>query len=136
MWKRNMFVQSRQRFFKIVLRMRSYLMYHNGMFEITYTDKMWSTYTNRWKIQIKVFYVLPISKRMTQMHISLKSKLFGSYIMLEFCIVFYFSCILVPGGFGHRGTEGKLQAISWARKKKKPFLGKNVQREWSDFSFA
>ncbi|XP_039195817.1 CTP synthase 2 isoform X1 [Crotalus tigris] len=32
-------------------------------------------------------------------------------------------CILVPGGFGHRGTEGKLQAISWARKKKKPFLG-------------
>ncbi|XP_029459143.1 CTP synthase 2 isoform X1 [Rhinatrema bivittatum] len=31
--------------------------------------------------------------------------------------------ILVPGGFGLRGTEGKLQAISWARKKKKPFLG-------------
>uniref|UniRef100_A0A8C6YAV5 CTP synthase n=1 Tax=Naja naja TaxID=35670 RepID=A0A8C6YAV5_NAJNA len=32
-------------------------------------------------------------------------------------------CILVPGGFGHRGTEGKLQAISWARRKQKPFLG-------------
>uniref|UniRef100_F7FDX5 CTP synthase n=1 Tax=Ornithorhynchus anatinus TaxID=9258 RepID=F7FDX5_ORNAN len=31
--------------------------------------------------------------------------------------------ILVPGGFGFRGTEGKLQAISWARTKKKPFLG-------------
>ncbi|KAM6140286.1 CTP synthase 2 isoform 2-T2 [Pterocles gutturalis] len=31
--------------------------------------------------------------------------------------------ILVPGGFGIRGTEGKLQAISWARTKKKPFLG-------------
>nr|XP_033804075.1 CTP synthase 2 isoform X4 [Geotrypetes seraphini] len=33
--------------------------------------------------------------------------------------------ILVPGGFGLRGTEGKLQAISWAREKKKPFLGAN-----------
>uniref|UniRef100_A0A4W5LKD7 CTP synthase n=1 Tax=Hucho hucho TaxID=62062 RepID=A0A4W5LKD7_9TELE len=32
--------------------------------------------------------------------------------------------VLVPGGFGVRGTEGKIQAISWARKKKKPFLGK------------
>uniref|UniRef100_A0A8C2PZH6 CTP synthase n=1 Tax=Cyprinus carpio TaxID=7962 RepID=A0A8C2PZH6_CYPCA len=29
----------------------------------------------------------------------------------------------VPGGFGVRGTEGKIQAISWARKQKKPFLG-------------
>ncbi|KAG9332048.1 hypothetical protein JZ751_016181 [Albula glossodonta] len=33
------------------------------------------------------------------------------------------SGILVPGGFGVRGTEGKIQAISWARKQKKPFLG-------------
>nr|XP_020863134.1 CTP synthase 2 isoform X2 [Phascolarctos cinereus] len=31
--------------------------------------------------------------------------------------------ILVPGGFGYRGTEGKLRAISWARTKKIPFLG-------------
>uniref|UniRef100_A0A667XU25 CTP synthase n=1 Tax=Myripristis murdjan TaxID=586833 RepID=A0A667XU25_9TELE len=31
--------------------------------------------------------------------------------------------VLVPGGFGVRGTEGKIQAISWARKQKKPFLG-------------
>uniref|UniRef100_A0A4W4FWS6 CTP synthase n=1 Tax=Electrophorus electricus TaxID=8005 RepID=A0A4W4FWS6_ELEEL len=31
--------------------------------------------------------------------------------------------ILVPGGFGVRGTEGKMHAISWARKQKKPFLG-------------
>uniref|UniRef100_A0A8C1SUB1 CTP synthase n=1 Tax=Cyprinus carpio TaxID=7962 RepID=A0A8C1SUB1_CYPCA len=30
----------------------------------------------------------------------------------------------VPGGFGVRGTEGKIQAISWARKQKKPFLGR------------
>uniref|UniRef100_A0A8C2H767 CTP synthase n=1 Tax=Cyprinus carpio TaxID=7962 RepID=A0A8C2H767_CYPCA len=31
--------------------------------------------------------------------------------------------VLVPGGFGVRGTEGKIQAINWARKRKKPFLG-------------
>lgn len=39
--------------------------------------------------------------------------------------IFSSSCsgILVPGGFGVRGTEGKIQAISWARKQKKPFLG-------------
>ncbi|MEQ2178941.1 hypothetical protein GOODEAATRI_019343 [Goodea atripinnis] len=32
--------------------------------------------------------------------------------------------ILVPGGFGVRGTEGKIHAINWARKQRKPFLGK------------
>lgn len=39
--------------------------------------------------------------------------------------IFSPSCsgVLVPGGFGVRGTEGKIQAISWARKQKKPFLG-------------
>uniref|UniRef100_A0A8C5EMJ1 CTP synthase n=1 Tax=Gouania willdenowi TaxID=441366 RepID=A0A8C5EMJ1_GOUWI len=31
--------------------------------------------------------------------------------------------VLVPGGFGVRGTEGKIQAINWARKQNKPFLG-------------
>lgn len=31
--------------------------------------------------------------------------------------------ILVPGGFGDRGAEGKIQAIAHARKQKKPFLG-------------
>ncbi|XP_053562059.1 CTP synthase 2 [Bombina bombina] len=31
--------------------------------------------------------------------------------------------ILVPGGFGIRGTDGKLQAITWARERKIPFLG-------------
>ncbi|KAK7887280.1 hypothetical protein WMY93_026901 [Mugilogobius chulae] len=29
--------------------------------------------------------------------------------------------VLVPGGFGVRGTEGKMLAINWARKQKKPF---------------
>ena len=31
--------------------------------------------------------------------------------------------ILVPGGFGDRGIEGKIQAISFAREKQIPFLG-------------
>lgn len=31
--------------------------------------------------------------------------------------------ILVPGGFGSRGIEGKIQAIKYAREKKIPFLG-------------
>lgn len=31
--------------------------------------------------------------------------------------------ILVPGGFGSRGTEGKITAIEYARKNKKPFFG-------------
>lgn len=31
--------------------------------------------------------------------------------------------ILVPGGFGHRGTEGMVAAACWARKNKTPYLG-------------
>ncbi|KAF7968524.1 hypothetical protein HWV62_30177 [Athelia sp. TMB] len=31
--------------------------------------------------------------------------------------------ILVPGGFGKRGTEGMILAIKWAREQKIPFLG-------------
>ena len=31
--------------------------------------------------------------------------------------------IVVPGGFGHRGTEGKLAAIKYAREHNIPYLG-------------
>ncbi|CAH3164396.1 unnamed protein product [Porites lobata] len=31
--------------------------------------------------------------------------------------------ILVPGGFGKRGAEGKMAAAGWGRKMKKPYLG-------------
>ncbi|WVR05540.1 CTP synthase [Kwoniella sp. DSM 27419] len=31
--------------------------------------------------------------------------------------------IIVPGGFGHRGTEGMIAAVKWAREQKVPFLG-------------
>ncbi len=33
------------------------------------------------------------------------------------------SGILIPGGFGKRGTEGKIEAIKYARQNKIPFLG-------------
>ncbi|MBL9039522.1 MAG: CTP synthase [Archangium sp.] len=31
--------------------------------------------------------------------------------------------VLVPGGFGVRGTEGKIQAVKWARENRVPFFG-------------
>jgi CTP synthase len=31
--------------------------------------------------------------------------------------------VLVPGGFGYRGAEGKMAAIKWARENKVPYLG-------------
>ncbi len=34
-----------------------------------------------------------------------------------------FHAILVPGGFGERGTEGKIRAASYAREKKIPYFG-------------
>jgi CTP synthase len=33
------------------------------------------------------------------------------------------SGILVPGGFGTRGTEGMISAARWAREKKIPYFG-------------
>ncbi len=34
-----------------------------------------------------------------------------------------FNAILVPGGFGERGTEGKIKAVEFARTRKIPYLG-------------
>jgi len=31
--------------------------------------------------------------------------------------------VIVPGGFGKRGMEGKIAAVTWCRTTKKPFLG-------------
>jgi CTP synthase len=44
--------------------------------------------------------------------------------------------ILVPGGFGPRGTEGKIKAIQFAREKKKPFLGICLGLQLSVIEFA
>ena len=38
-------------------------------------------------------------------------------------ILKYFSGILIPGGFGKRGSEGKIAAIKYARLNKVPFFG-------------
>jgi CTP synthase len=35
----------------------------------------------------------------------------------------HFDAVLVPGGFGKRGTEGKIAAIRYARENKVPYLG-------------
>jgi CTP synthase len=42
----------------------------------------------------------------------------GAPAMLDGC-----DAVLVPGGFGVRGTEGKIQAVRYAREKKVPFFG-------------
>ena len=46
------------------------------------------------------------------------------------------SGILVPGGFGDRGIEGKIQAIRYARENKVPFLGLCLGMQLSIVEFA
>lgn len=36
---------------------------------------------------------------------------------------FNFSGVIVPGGFGQRGMEGKIEACQWCRETQKPMLG-------------
>ncbi|WP_062108422.1 glutamine hydrolyzing CTP synthase, partial [Bacillus niameyensis] len=44
--------------------------------------------------------------------------------------------ILVPGGFGDRGVDGKLAAIQYAREKKVPFLGICLGMQLSSIEYA
>jgi CTP synthase len=44
--------------------------------------------------------------------------------------------ILVPGGFGKRGTEGKIRAIQFAREKKIPYLGICLGMQLAVIEFA
>ncbi|GGD00816.1 CTP synthase [Pontibacillus salipaludis] len=44
--------------------------------------------------------------------------------------------ILVPGGFGDRGIEGKIEAIRYAREKKVPFLGICLGMQLATVEFA
>ncbi len=44
--------------------------------------------------------------------------------------------ILIPGGFGERGTEGKVEAIRWARERKIPFLGICLGMQCAVIEFA
>ena len=44
--------------------------------------------------------------------------------------------ILIPGGFGERGVEGKIQAANWARVNGKPFLGVCLGFQCAAIEFA
>jgi CTP synthase len=47
-----------------------------------------------------------------------------------------FDAILVPGGFGKRGTEGKIAAIRYAREHKIPYLGICLGMQLAVIEFA
>ena len=47
-----------------------------------------------------------------------------------------FNGIIVPGGFGNRGIEGKIQAIKFARENKIPFLGICLGMQMAVIEFA
>ncbi len=44
--------------------------------------------------------------------------------------------VLVPGGFGERGSEGKIAAVRWAREKKVPFFGICLGLQMATVEFA
>jgi CTP synthase len=44
--------------------------------------------------------------------------------------------VLVPGGFGHRGIDGKILAIKWARENNIPFLGLCLGMQLAIVEFA
>jgi CTP synthase len=46
------------------------------------------------------------------------------------------SGILIPGGFGYRGIEGKIEAIKYARQNKVPFLGLCLGMQCAVIEFA
>ena len=55
----------------------------------------------------------------------------GAAAMLADC-----HAVLVPGGFGVRGTEGKIQAVRYAREKKVPFFGICLGLQMAVIEFA
>jgi CTP synthase len=44
--------------------------------------------------------------------------------------------VLVPGGFGYRGVEGKIRAIRWARENRVPYLGLCLGLQCAVIEFA
>jgi CTP synthase len=44
--------------------------------------------------------------------------------------------ILVPGGFGHRGIEGKIRAVTYAREENVPFFGICLGMQCATIEFA
>jgi CTP synthase len=48
----------------------------------------------------------------------------------------HLDAVLVPGGFGRRGTEGKMKAIQYARESKTPYLGICLGMQLAVIEFA
>ncbi len=48
----------------------------------------------------------------------------------------HLDAVLVPGGFGRRGTEGKIAAIRYAREAKVPYLGICLGMQLAVIEFA
>lgn len=48
----------------------------------------------------------------------------------------HLDAVLVPGGFGERGTEGKIKAIQFARENKVPYLGICLGMQLATIEFA
>ena len=44
--------------------------------------------------------------------------------------------ILIPGGFGERGIEGKIEAVKYARENKIPYLGLCLGMHCATIEFA
>lgn len=44
-------------------------------------------------------------------------------VTFHFYFLYVYSGVIVPGGFGTRGVEGKIEACRWCRENRKPFLG-------------
>jgi CTP synthase (UTP-ammonia lyase) len=61
--------------------------------------------------------------------------LFSTQKRKEIQNIFYRG-VLVPGGFGIRGVEGKIKAIEWVRQNKKPFLGVCLGLQCAVIEFA
>lgn len=73
------------------------------------------------KIKVKIHYI-DAEKLETQTHLMEELKLCDA--------------VLVPGGFGERGTLGKMMAIQYARENNKPFLGICLGMQLAVIEFA
>ena len=72
-------------------------------------------------------------------NLDIKIKWINSSLVTDENVVDYLDdCdgVLVPGGFGNRGIEGKISAIKYARENKKPFFGLCLGMQLSVIEFA
>lgn len=83
--------------------------------------------------------ILRIWKRRHLIHLQLNTTLPGKpFVPLSTPNTYQtdFSGILVPGGFGTRGTEGMIAAAKWAREQKIPYFGICLGLQTATIEFA